>query len=34
MMASMVESIDPIVSVHVRGGIGRVLKVLVNRKDC
>jgi len=34
MMASVVESIDPIVSVHVGGGFGRILKVLVNRKDC
>jgi len=34
MMASVVESIDPIVSAHVRGGEGRLLKVLVNRQDC
>jgi len=34
MMASVVESIDPIVSARVRGGFAHILKVLVNRQDC
>jgi len=34
MMTSVVESIDPIIAVHVRGGEDRILKVLVNRQDC